>query len=207
MDTSLIFSIVSALIALIALFFTGKQISLSNKHQLFDRRIEKYKIIKDLLSTYESTRNALLKDKSIELSCDVYLGALFSVPCMKDLLSVVDEPLDSKNRKKFFDKCTWLSKTSMEVQIIFQGKPAEIMSEFCVDYFKLLQIMYFEYSKNVYELDRSISEQLGEMSDYQEIHFFPTDETIKGSINRIEKVYKTIIDDNIENKLVKQIKL
>ena len=207
MDTSLIFSIVSALIALIALFFTGKQISLSNKHQLFDRRIEKYKIIKDLLSTYESTRNAMLKDKNIELSCDVYLGALFSVPCMKDLLSVVDEPLDSKNRQKFFDKCTWLSKTAIEVRIIFKGKPAEIMSEFCVDYFKLLQIMYFEYAKNVYELDRSISEQLGEMSDYQEIHFFPTDETIKGSINRIEKVYKTIIDDNIENKLVKQIKL
>ena len=207
MDTSLIFSIVSALIALIALFFTGKQISLSNKHQLFDRRIEKYKIIKDLLLTYESTRIALLKDKNIELSCDVYLGALFSVPCMKDLLSVVDEPLASKKRQKFFDKCPWLSKTSMEVQIIFQGKPAEIMSEFCVDYFKLLQIMYFEYAKNVYELDRSISEQLGEMSDFQEIHFFPTDETIKGSINRIEKVYKTIIDDNIENKLVKQIKL
>ena len=207
MDTSLIFSIVSALIALIALFFTGKQISLSNKHQLFDRQIEKYKIIKDLLLTYESTRIALLKDKNIELSCDVYLGALFSVPCMIDLLSVVDEPLDSKKRQKFFDKCTWLSKTSMEVQIIFQGKPAEIMSEFCVDYFKLLQIMYFEYAKNVYELDRSISEQLGEMSDFQEIHFFPTDETIKGSINRIEKVYKTIIDDNIENKLVKQIKL
>lgn len=207
MDTSMFFSIVSAAIALTALFFTGKQISLSNKHQLFDRRIEKYKIIKDLLSTYESTRNAMLKDKNIELSCEVYLGALLSVPCMKEMLSVVDEPLDSKNRQKFFDKCTWLSKTAIEVRIIFKGKPAEIMSEFCVDYFKLLQIMYFEYAKTVYALDKSISEQLGEMSDFQDIHFFPTDETIKGSVNRIEKVYKTIIDDNIENKLVKQIKL
>lgn len=200
-------SFFAVVISVIALFQTKKQTTISNKHQLFDRRLEKYKILKDLLSAYESTREALLEDNNIELSGDVYLTALIDIPCMRDILSVVDEPLEDKNRKKYFDKCNWLSKTSIEVKIIFKGTPAETMSEFCVGYLRLLQIIYFEYAKTEYELDKSIAEQLGEISDFQEMYFFPSDKTIKDSVNSIEKVYRQIIDKNMENRLIKQIKL
>ena len=49
---NLCLTIVTIIIATIALWQTQKQIKLGNKQHLFDRRLENYLLFKDLLSLY-----------------------------------------------------------------------------------------------------------------------------------------------------------
>ena len=43
-----IFSIITATVAIIAIWQTHRQIKISNKHQLFDRRVDRFILIKGL---------------------------------------------------------------------------------------------------------------------------------------------------------------
>ena len=52
-----LFAILTAFIAIIALFQTHKQISVSNKQFLFDKRLNKYLIARGLLELYKDNEN------------------------------------------------------------------------------------------------------------------------------------------------------
>jgi putative flippase GtrA len=49
-------SVISIIIALIALFQTNRQISLSNKQQLFDRRLSRYLEFNTIYSLYTANK-------------------------------------------------------------------------------------------------------------------------------------------------------
>ena len=63
-------SIIAVCLSIIALFQTQKQIKLSNKQQLFDRRIDKYLLFKDLLSLYNGNRHLFVDKDSIYTMVD-----------------------------------------------------------------------------------------------------------------------------------------
>lgn len=199
-------AIITVLVALLALWQTRKQINLSNKHQLFDRRLEKYSIAKDLLSKYENDREALLTDKEIELNAEIYLNDLTDLPFLDGVEAIVEDPLKAENRDVFFDKCNWVNKSANEIKIVFSGNEAEILGDFCLEYINLIQIICYKYSQESYNIFRSISEEMGD-SNFEEICFEPANETIIDVINRIEKIYQDIINYKVENKIIKQIKL
>ena len=57
-------SIVTTLVAVFALSLTLWQIRLSNKQQLFDKRLDKYLFVLDMLSTYKNAESTLDYDMS-----------------------------------------------------------------------------------------------------------------------------------------------
>ena len=58
-------TIIAVVISIIALFQTAKQTKLSNKQQLFDRRLEKYMLLKDLLILYKNSRGFISENENI----------------------------------------------------------------------------------------------------------------------------------------------
>ena len=53
-------SIITAIVAIVAVFQTKAQIKQSNKQQLFDRRLSNYVLINKVLSTYKENRNLVV---------------------------------------------------------------------------------------------------------------------------------------------------
>lgn len=56
-----IFSIITATVAIIAIWQTHRQIKISNKHQLFDRRVDRFILIKGLISLFEDSKHLGIK--------------------------------------------------------------------------------------------------------------------------------------------------
>ena len=52
-----IFSIITAIIAIIALWQTHKQITISNKHHLFDKRVDTFTTVNSLISLFKESKN------------------------------------------------------------------------------------------------------------------------------------------------------
>ena len=59
---SLILSIITIIIALIALLQTKTQLRLSNKQQLFDRRLKNYTLFRDLFLLYKNNHDFMLSN-------------------------------------------------------------------------------------------------------------------------------------------------
>lgn len=52
-------SVITALTAVIAIYQSHKQVKISNKQELFERRVEKYLIIDELISIFSKNRSKL----------------------------------------------------------------------------------------------------------------------------------------------------
>ena len=62
-----IFSIMTAIIAIIALWQTHKQIKLSNKQYLFESRVKKYTLANGLIQLYEDNKSLLIPAVSLPI--------------------------------------------------------------------------------------------------------------------------------------------
>lgn len=199
-------AIITAGTAIVAIWQTRKQIALSNKHQLFDRRMDKFTIFSDLLSNYENMRDTLLKDKDLEFNTVVYLEDIIDVPCLDDIDSIVNDPLNKKKRAIFFNKCHWLDKIAMEIQIVFSGEESILASRFCSEYRNWLQYVAYIHTQEVYRIRQSRTKDYGD-DPYSEMVFLPSEDTMTDSVQRIEALYQRIIDIRAKDKILKQIKL
>ena len=57
-----IFAIITAIIAVIALWQTHRQITISNKHQLFDKRVDRFITINGLISLFKESKHLMDKE-------------------------------------------------------------------------------------------------------------------------------------------------
>ena len=135
-------SVVSIIIALLALFQTKKQISLSNKQQLFDRRLSCYLEFITIYSLY--TENKLqLKDKSTFYHTnDLVFSWLTNCADLEKMVLAVDNPLHQKEQKILLTKYEQLKNTAIEISMVFDGDAAEIAGEFVSSFADLLKAMY-----------------------------------------------------------------
>nr|WP_316616969.1 hypothetical protein [uncultured Ruminococcus sp.] len=95
-ETSNIINIIIAIITLfgilVTMFLTLHQIRLSNKHQLFDRRLDKYIIVKDLLDTYKRVNDIFTEKLNLEVFNRFILRSLMENDVLKDIQWTVDNP-------------------------------------------------------------------------------------------------------------------
>ena len=74
--SEIVLSALTVAISLFALYQTKRQIKLSNKHQLFDRRLENYNIVVDLISCFYTAVLICDDESNIDEYSTIILQAL-----------------------------------------------------------------------------------------------------------------------------------
>ena len=128
--SELALSIVAIIISIIAIRQTKKQIVLSNKQQLFDRRLEKYYIIEALISSFYLSRIMCDKESDLEDYPQFILKDLLNNEYLEDAMWVTDKPQEEATSEIMEHKKRWLSMISEEILIIFDNEEAKVMSQF-----------------------------------------------------------------------------
>ena len=139
---NIVIATVSAVIAVVALFQTRRRIALSNKQQLFDRRLSCYTEMHTIHSLYAANK-LLLKDAShFYYINDLIFSWLTNCADLEEMVLAVDNPLHQKEQKILLTKYEKLKNSAIEISMVFDGNAAEIASEFVSTFADLLKAMY-----------------------------------------------------------------
>ena len=101
-DWNFWFSVITAIVAVIALFQTNRQIRLGNKQHLFDMRIEYYLIAKGMMQLFDKNSNILDKDKKNDmLEIEYVIAQMKNKTYLEQISSVIYHPLEKLYHKVF----------------------------------------------------------------------------------------------------------
>lgn len=144
LDWNFCLSVVTVVIAIIALLQTKQQIKLSNKQHLFDERIENYGIAIGLIQLYEKNRDFFdeNEDDKAMLSISYWFELMTNNTYLEQIASVIKNPLKQPDHKEFLVKLEMLSSVATKIELLFNKKEATLLSEFVFCYQKSLMIMY-----------------------------------------------------------------
>lgn len=203
-----IFSVITAITAIVAIWQTHKQLKISNKQYLFDKRIEKFLICTGLLSLY-SENKILIKeeDKDVPLEVTILFSGLTNNVYLKDVGNIINDTHNEKIRIDFLIKLEELYKVANEIELIFSRRHSKILKEFILEYRNLLQKLY-KY--------RCVLEKIEKENDKKPQEFVKLQKTfgeekyredLYDTYRNIETIYTKIVEKNIIEKVKKQIKL
>lgn len=200
-ETSNIINIIIAIITLfgilVTMFLTLHQIRLSNKHQLFDRRLDKYIIVKDLLDTYKRVNDIFTEKLNLEAFNRFILRSLMENDVLKDIQWTVDNPTKKESFETIHKKFRWIGKTAEELFFLFDKDKVNYFSDFIKKYREL--IMWLQR----YNINAEKTKGTGFGKDDREK---ARTEVLKVS-NEMNLLLKKIEKKKIVESLAKQIKL
>lgn len=135
-------SVISIIIALLALFQTNRQISLSNKQQLFDRRLSRYLEFNTIYSLYTENKLQLKDESTFYHTNDLVFSWLTNCADLEKMVLAVANPLHQNEQKTLLTKYEQLKNDAIEISMVFDGDAAEIAGEFVSSFANLLKAMY-----------------------------------------------------------------
>lgn len=205
------FSIITAVTAIIALFQTGKQIKISNKQNLFEKRMNILIKVTGLMKLYEENRNLMIddneKDDSVVLMVDFNFENLTNNTYLEDIAICVHKALEQPYQKQLLTRLEELRNISTTIMYLFPDKQAKVLSEFVYNYQNTLFTIY-QYqilSNNIRKDSIKFKTDVHDMA--KKLKEPKQREKLLVSYNRLEESYKKIIDAGIIKEIRKKIKL
>ena len=201
-------SVITVLAAVIALFQSHKQVKISNRQALLDRRINKFLLFKDLLANYSNSITLL--EESI-LSQDVEFPFIYLTNCssLEMIANVMKNPLSHEGKNLFLTKCEELGKSAIEVELIFKSSVSKYMAEFIIVYKKLLQAMHRQQIALNGLKDNNLDQKsCMSLNIFQEkAHDWAEKNKLYETADTLKKLYQRINDREVEKKIRKEISL
>ncbi len=201
-------SVMTVLAAVIALFQSHKQVKISNRQALLDRRINKFLLFKDLLANYSNSITLL--EESI-LSQDVEFPFIYLTNCssLEMIANVMKNPLSHEEKNFFLTKCEELEKSAIEVELIFKSSVSKYMAEFIIVYKKLLQAMHRQQiALNGLKDNNFDQKSCMSLDIFQEkVHDWAEKNKLYETADTLKKLYQLINDREVEKKIRKEISL
>lgn len=207
-----LFSIITAVIAIIALFQTHVQIKISNKQFLFDKRLDKYLLAKGLLELYKDNKklldyNSCPDDKAIIV--DYQFINLTNNNYLKDVTRIINEPKNNDFKNDFLVKIEELKKLSTEIKFLFPNKSGQLLGNFIMKYQNILMELYkYQIISDLINDDNiprknkptyiELQKEYGELQHRHRLY---------NAINELKKSYYDALDKKAINKVEKSIKL
>lgn len=201
------FALITAIIAIIALWQTHRQIKISNKHQLFNKRVEKFMLISGLMSLFKESKPLMKKENyNSFIDVTVLFHSLTNNTYLKDVGNIIDNIYKEDIRQNFLVKLEELKKMSAEVEFLFSGNYIRLIQDFIYEYQELLRKIYEEQivlhkiiennRKNPTEFIK-LQKEFGEKKYREELY---------SEYDKIKSLYDGVIKKEIINSIKKQIK-
>ena len=202
-----IFSIITAIIAIIALWQTHRQIKINNKHQLFNKRVDKFMLISGLMSLFKESK-PLMKKENYNSFIDVTIlfHSLTNNTYLKNVGNIIDNIYQEDIRQNFLVKLEELKRISVEVEFLFSKNNIKLMQDFIYEYQELLRKIYKEQIilHKIMEANREnptaftkLQKEFGE-KEYRE--------KLYSEYDKIKSLYDEVVKKDIMKNIKKQIK-
>lgn len=206
-DWNFWFSVITAVVAIIALVQTKQQIKLSNKQYLFDNRVEHYLIAKGLIQLYESNKTLLtVKNNEPSFAIDFIFAQMTNNTFLEKITDVIAHPLENPYHKEFLIKIEIMKDVSVKIKFIFGGKFATLLGNYVLCYQELLfkmyqyQILLNKMQKSAQDFNLTLDkaqEAVGEKQQREEL---------QKAMEDLKQAYDVLIKEDVEEKIEKQIK-
>lgn len=203
---SAILSIVSIGIAINASCQTKKQIELSNKHKLFDRRLEKYTLFLKLLENYDKQKEHLI-NRDYLLDPLILLSNLMNAHYYDGLIEYASDGTPSIKYERFNSKYESLILKAKEIDILWQSDDGKIVGRFVELYAKVVYCLYLQsgYMYNLLALNNLNIRERSKISN--ELENCAQESGLVKAIEDLGKIYSYIVENKIDEKLKSTIKL
>ncbi len=202
-------SVITALTATLALVLSVRQIRLSNKQQLFDRRLKVYMLANGLISLCKDNYIWLSpkREQIPQFANDYIFIWLTNNTYMENQVDAIEHPLEQPFHKEFLRKREELRITAAEIDLIFKGKVALAYSNFLRSYEAALAAMY-EYQIIVDEMQKENEkhpmtiEEAGKMFSEEKYR-----DSLYDAMDNLRKAYDTVAEEKVKKQIKKQFKL
>ena len=207
-----IFSIITAIVAIIALWQTHKQIKLSNKQYLFESRVKKYTLANGLMQLYKENESLLdySKEKKDEaIIVDFQFENLTNIGYLKDITGIIYDPKNNEIKTEFLLKLEEIKQLSNEIKFLFKRKQGELLSNFIFDYQNVLLELYkYQIFQNFMRENKTPSLVPKTYAELQE-EFDEKSHRMRlfSAINQLENSYRKLQKEDVIEKIEKEIKL
>ena len=208
-DWNFWFSIITAITAIWALVLSFHQIKLSNKQNLFDRRLKVYMLVNGLISLCKDNYKWLSEKREAEPQWTnvCTFRWMTNNTYMESQINAINHPLEQPFHKEFLRKREELRNTAMEVELIFEGEAAFTYSDFLRAYESVLVAMY-QYQIIIDKIKKENEKQCKEVEVYVKMfHEEKYRESLYDAREKLKKAYDTVTKDNIKKQMEKQLKL
>lgn len=207
-----IFSIITAIMAIIALWQTHKQIKLSNKQYLFESRVKKYTLANGLIQLYEDNKSLLdySNEKEDEaIIVDFQFENLTNIGYLKDITGIIYDPKNNEEKTKFLLKLEELKQLANEIKFLFKRKQGILLNNFVYNYQNVLLELYkYQILQNLMKENSVPSiepKTFAELQkDYGEINHRTR---LFEAIKQLKNSYEELLDKNAIAKIEKEIKV
>ena len=202
-------TVMTSVAAVVAIGVSVHQIRLSNKQQLFERRLKAYMMANSIISLCKENYVFLSEKRKAEpqFANDLVFVWLTNNTYMEGQAEAIEHPLEQPFHKELLKKREELRNMAMEFEFIFKGNVASLYGNFLRDYENALAVMY-QYEIII----RKMKEENGKHPNTSEVlsKMFSEEEyrdRLYDALGKLKVSYDTVSQEKNDKQLRKQLAL
>lgn len=200
--------------ALLAIFQTQRQIKLSNKQQLYDKRVEIYEKADSILGLWSKAKDLFESNETSPiLTIDYRFLHMTNSSYLEKCYLAIKNPLESPQHEIFLRKLEEIRSLGLNFSLLFSGAEAQYVEKFLYCYRDLLMEMY-RYKKVIIDVEKKIDDTpsiLRTPGFREEIiassHELEIRSRVVSKADELKNIYNQLKVYNAEAKLKRQISL
>ena len=202
-------TVMTSVAAVVAIGVSVHQIRLSNKQQLFERRLKAYMMANSIISLCKENYVFLSEKRKAEpqFANDLVFVWLTNNTYMEGQAEAFEHSLEQPFHKELLKKREELRNMAMEFEFIFKGNVASLYGNFLRDYENALAVMYqyeiiIRKMKEENEKYPHTSEVLSKMFSEEEYR-----DRLYDALGKLKVSYDTVSQEKNDKQLRKQLAL
>ena len=202
-------TVMTSVAAVVAIGVSVHQIRLSNKQQLFERRLKAYMMANSIISLCKENYVFLSEKRKAEpqFANDLVFVWLTNNTYMEGQAEAIEHPLEQPFHKELLKKREELRNMAMEFEFIFKGNVASLYGNFLRDYENALAVMY-QYQIIIKKMEEengkhpNTSEVLSKMFSEEEYR-----DRLYDALGKLKVSYDTVSQEKNDKQLRKHLAL